>query len=453
MSEPAGIARLLERARALAAKGEDAAAKDAYLELLRLSPTHFSALNELGTLAHASNHRSAARTAYEQAVRHHPENPIGRVNLGNLLYEDGDLAAACEHFKAALAVDAGLAQAHQGLARALAELGESEAASQHFEMGFSGRASVTQLYRGTGPGVPLLVLVSIKGGNIPTRPFLDDRVFAVTALHTEFYDPRQPLPPHALVLNAIGDADLCGTALERAEEVLAHTSAPVINRPNLVRATERAGNARRLASIPGVVAPEIRLWARSRILGAEGLTFPLLLRTPGFHTGKHFVRVPGAEDLGAALAELPRDELLVIDYMDGRGADGRFRKYRVMVIDGKLYPLHLAISTNWKVHYFTSDAADSAAHRAEERRFLEDMPGVLGARAMSALSEIGRGLGLDYAGVDFGLGPDGSVLLFEANATMVIAPPEAKEIWDYRRASIDRALDATKRMLLARART
>ncbi len=42
-------------------------------------------------------------------------------------------------------------------------------------------------------------------------------------------------------------------------------------------------------------------------------------------------------------------------------------------------------------------------HRAEEARFLEDMPGVLGPRAMAALAEIQNVLGLDYAGIDFGL--------------------------------------------------
>jgi len=451
--EPAiPIAQLLERARALASTARDAAAREAYLDLLRRCPTHFAALNELGTLAHASGHRSAARTAYEQAVRHHPKNSIARVNLGNLLYEDGDLAAACAQYEAALAVEAGMAQAHQGLARVFADLGDAETANEHLHRGFAGRAIVTQLYRGSTPGAPVLLLVSAKGGNIPTRPFLDDRVFAVTALYAEFYDPRQPLPPHSLVLNAIGDAELCATALERAEDVLAHTTAPVINAPARVRMTGRIANAWRLANVPGVVAPATRLITRSRILGDEGLTFPFLLRTPGFHTGQHLLRVLRPEDLQAAVAQLPGDELLAIDYLDARGADGRFHKYRVMVIDGVLYPLHLAVSSDWKVHYFTADGAGSAAHREDEKCFLEDIAAVVGPRAMSALTDIDRILGLDYGGIDFGLGPDGSVLFFEANATMVINPPDANPIWDYRRGSIDRALDAAKRMVLARAK-
>jgi len=61
--------------------------------------------------------------------------------------------------------------------------------------------------------------------------------------------------------------------------------------------------------------------------------------------------------------------------------------------------------------------------------------------------------GLDYAGIDFGLNADGSLLLFEANATMIIAPPPPDPMWDYRRAASERALDAARRMVLARART
>jgi hypothetical protein len=110
--------------------------------------------------------------------------------------------------------------------------------------------------------------------------------------------------------------------------------------------------------------------------------------------------------------------------------------------------LHLAISADWKVHYFTADMASNAAYRAEEQRFLDGMPAVLGPRAMAALRGIGETLGLDYAGVDFALAADGSLLLFEANATMVVSPPDPNPIWDYRRAAVERVLAAVRRMLL-----
>lgn len=450
MTEDGAIAGLIENARQLAARGQDDAAKAAYLDILRRDATHFAALNELGALAYASGHRSAARTAYEQAVRCHPDNPLGRVNLGNLLADEQDFAGARVQYEAALAADAALAEAHQGLARALTELGEEAAAAPHWHKGFAGHALVTRPYRGIGAGVPILLLVSAKGGNIPTRLILDDRVFAVTAIYAEYFDAAAALPEHRLVFNAIGDADLCGDALASAEKIVARSTAPVVNPPALVKATGRAANAARLAAVPDVVAPAIQALPKAALAEAS-LRYPLLLRAPGFHTGRHFVRVERREQLVGAVAAFPGETLLAIDYLDARGADGLVRKYRVMIIDGKLYPLHLALSADWKVHYFTADMAANATHREEERRFLEDMPAVLGPRATAALAAIGRAMGLDYAGVDFGLRADGALLLFEANATMVINPPDPDPIWDYRRAPIGRALDAAKAMLVKRA--
>ena len=141
----------------------------------------------------------------------------------------------------------------------------------------------------------------------------------------------------------------------------------------------------------------------------------------------------------------------MIEYLDARGSDGSARKYRVMMIDRQIYPMHLAISRNWKVHYFTSDMADQSDHRAEELAFLSDMPAVLGDKAMAALTAICDVLGLDYAGVDFGLGSDGDLLLFEANATMVIAAPDPDPRWEYRRTAITGIIDAVVAMIREKA--
>ena len=164
------------------------------------------------------------------------------------------------------------------------------------------------------------------------------------------------------------------------------------------------------------------------------------------------MRVEGAGDLAAAAAGLPGESLAAIEFLDAGGSDGKVRKYRVMMIDGRLYPLHLAVATQWKVHYFTADMAASDANRAEEAAFLANMESVLGPRAIAALQETQRILGLDYAGIDFGLGPRGEILLFEANATMVVNPPPPDARFAYRRAPVERILAAVGAMLRRRRR-
>jgi hypothetical protein len=436
------IAGALLHARRLAVNGDDEAARQAYLDALRLDPRHPVALTELGALAHAGGYMSAAREAYRQAVECHPGYTVARVGYGDLLHEAGDPAAACPHFRAALAVDPDLPQAHQGLARALHALGES--AGEHWRKGFAGHAVVPRRYRGAGRGIKLLLLVSAVGGNVAVRPWLDDGVFAVTAVYADFFASTDALPDHALIVNAIGDADLCAAALIGAERITARSTAPVINPPGRVRATGRETVARRLGDIPGVITPRVTRLSRC------DLGFPLLLRAPGYHTGQHFVRVETAESLGEAAASLPGADPLAIEYLDARGPDGMARKYRALFINGAVYPIHLAISADWKVHYFTTAMAGEPALRAEEERFLQDMPAIVGKRVMAALHRVGDALGLDYSGIDFGLAADGSLLLFEANATMVVNPPDPDPIWDYRRPAAAAALGAARDMLAQR---
>ena len=314
-------------------------------------------------------------------------------------------------------------------------------------------------FRGERSPVSLLVLCGTAGGNVPIRHLLDDRIFQTSIVFVEFLDGAAQLPPHRIVFNAIGDPDREAPALAAARRVLAQTTAPVINPPGAVAATGRADNAWRLSGIPGVETSRAVTLPRAMLAAADaattltrhGFAFPMLIRTPGFHMGRHFLKIDAIAELPAALAELPGDELTVFRYLDSRGADGRVRKYRVMMIDGALYPLHLAISSQWKIHYFSADMAENPEHRAEDAEFLENMAGVLGPRAMTALAEIQSRLGLDYAGIDFGLSADGGILLYEANATMVVPPPAPEEKWAYRRPAFERIDRAVKTMLLERS--
>jgi len=449
----------IERAALLGALDRKADAQGAFVDILRRHPTHFSALNEFGTLLAAQGSIDAACRVYAEAILHHPDNPMAHVNLGNLLLRANRHAEARAHYETALKADPDHAAAHQGLGAVLSDEGDRNGAREHFTKGFRGHAVSTLPYRGEGPPIPLLQLVSSGGGNIPTAPFLDDCVFLTTVVVADYLDPARPLPPHRLIFNAIGDPDLCESALEAAIRLTARSKTPVINDPSAVMRSGRIDNAARLSRIPGVVAAKTRSVDRAILVSAEAIawlfehdfTFPLLLRSPGYHTGRNFVLVEKAADLAHAVEELPGDELLVIEYLDARGNDGSARKYRVMMIGGKLFPLHLAISQNWKVHYFTADMADKPDHRKEEMAFLENMRGVLGDKAIAALHAICKALALDYAGIDFAVNAAGELLLFEANATMVIASPDHDPRWAYRRGPITAAIEAVTGMIKRRS--
>jgi hypothetical protein len=308
-------------------------------------------------------------------------------------------------------------------------------------------------------GTPrILIFSSPCGGNSPITRILDKANFQTCHIVPDFYDATEPLPTHDLVLNAAGDADQCGTSLEAIEPLLVQTSRPMLNRPERVQTTGRADNARLLGKLEDVLTPRILILPREVLTGEagalrlerEGFTFPLLLRSPGFHEGSHFQRVEKADDLAAVAARLPGRNLMAISYLDARDADGKVRKFRAMMIGGKLYPLHKAISREWMIHYATAEMAESAAHREEDAAYLADMPSVLGPRAIAALGRISEALGLDYAGADFSLNRDGQVLLFEANATMSVPVPEKGAQWDFRRPAVERIHAAVREMILSR---
>jgi aromatic-L-amino-acid/L-tryptophan decarboxylase len=472
-ANPDAIDLRFRRGLLLAKLGRLVDARNDYIKVLERDPRHLAALNNLGCVLFSSGHRKAARIAYNEAVRRHPDDLLTRVNLGNLLLEEseqltargqGEEALALkrearEHFEHALRANADDKKAHEGLSYILGELGDPQKAAWHRREAFQNRCVIPMAYRGRAAAVPVLLLASTTGGNVRLQKFLDDQIFQTYIVTPEFYDPKTPLPAHQLVINAIGDAELSSAALEATQSMLTLTSAPVINSPAAVLATSRSNNAMRLAGLPGVVTPTTVTLRRERLCDADaattlarhGFEFPLLLRAPGFHTGLHFVRVENLEALPAALEKIPGQEIIVMQYLDARDADGKSRKYRVMMIDGQLYPLHCAISSHWKIHYFTAEMADNPEHRAEDAAFLENMPQALGPLAMTALERIQSVLGLDYAGIDFGLNAKGEVLVFEANATMVVNPPDADARWNYRMPAYQRIHTSIQKMLLGRA--
>ena len=456
--DPDSIEARCERAGLLREQDNFEEAKRDYLELIRRRPTDFGALNDFGTLVLKAGYRDAARSLFTEAVRHHPGNANGHVNLANLLFLTGEEAAARVHFETALRIDPDHVHAHRGMGNLLAELGDAAGAQRHRDQGFKDHFLTTLPYYGEAPPVSVLLLVSAAGGNIPTSSLLDDRYFQTTVLVTEYDDPKVALPPHDLVFNAIGDADLCREGLDAACLVLARTNRPVINHPTKILPSGRASNVARLRSLPNVIVPRMAKFSRALLAGpgndavaaSNGFVFPFLVRAPGFHTGRHFVRVETPQQLAAAVTEFPGDDVWLIEHLDARDGDGMFRKFRVMTIDRQLYPLHLAISRNWKVHYFKADMADSAANRAQDAEFLDNMASVVGCRGVAALERISAVLDLDYGGIDFAVNAQGDVLLFEANATMVMVPLAPDEKWAYRRPAFAKVFSAVRAMLLDR---
>ncbi len=371
----------------------------------------------------------------------------GDPRHAQLLWRLADFASRQHNHQAALQIYQHAAmlapenrELHMGIANAYEDMGDVEAARAVWSS--AALRGVVRIHAYTGTGEPLRLLTIASAVHaIRYELLVDSSQILNTVLYTQTYNDQDPLPEHDAIFVAIGDVEADSAALEAAKHIIARTAGAVLNHPDQIARTGRREQAQRLRLIEGVRTSHIVSVSRHQLCvpdAAEfvhelGFEFPLLLRSPGFHNGHFFEPVDRPDQLAPVASRLPGEDVLLMSFEDTRSPDGMMRKYRMMCIDGVLYPIHLAISADWKVHYSSSLMRDSAAFRAEEAAYLCNPVTAIGSRAMQALESIAMVTALDYGGIDFGIDATGNVVVFEANTAMGIFMPDDDPRWDYRR--------------------
>ena len=458
---------------------------------LALDPTPADAWFARGSALASLQRTSQAIDALEQAVARDPELAPAHLNLGNLYGELERGAEAIEHLREAISLDPTLKEAyaslgslylltgqkeeaerfswlalaidpdmvvpHQNLASLLAEKGRAVEAREHRDAAY-GRQNLF-VEAAPDPHRRVLILSTAESGNIPFKFLLPKERYTRINWIVEYAseDQAASLPSFDLVFNAIGDPDLAGPTQAPVERFLETCGRPLFNDPAKIRRTHRHLVPDLLANIADVATPRtLRLTtealARTGLAAqivASGLPWPVLVRPIGSHGGKDLMRIDAADDV--ARVELPRGrDAYLTAFHDYRSSDGLWRKYRVIFVDRRPLPYHLAISDDWLVHHGTADMAERPDRLADELKFLADPRAVIGDKAIAALEAIGQRLDLDYAGIDFTVLPDGSVLVFEANATMLAHPEKADSPLAPKNPYVQRVFDAFEAMIGAR---
>ena len=392
--------------------------------------------------------------ALSRAVALDPGSKWAHANLGSMLYRTGELAGAERHCRTALAADPGMAMAHRNLAGILADSGRAGEAQAHRDAAFA-IASVF-VARAPRPRATVLALTTADTGNVPHRFLLPIDRYTRIDWFIEYAREGQgaELPPYDVVFNIVGDPDHAGRTEAPIAAFLAACERPVLNHPARVARTRRDRLPVLLDGLADVVVPKVARIAaqgardRAAAIAAAGLAWPLLIRPIGSHGGRGLTL---ADAPSALQAGEPGEGFYATQFVDFRSArDGLYRKYRAIFVDRRPHPYHLAISDSWLAHYASANMA-GAARRAEELRFLVDPASALGEGAMAAIAEIGRRLDLDYAGVDFSVLPDGRLLVFEANATM-LTHPETDPAFAYKNPYVERITAAFQALVQRLAR-
>jgi hypothetical protein len=145
------------------------------------------------------------------------------------------------------------------------------------------------------------------------------------------------------------------------------------------------------------------------------------------------------------------DAFYLSRFVDYASADGRFRKYRVALLDGRPYLAHMAIGDHWMVHYLNAGMAESADKRAEEASVMAGFDQGFAARHAEALAEISRRLGLEYYALDCAETPEGELLVFEADVGMIVHALDPVALYPYKQAHMQTLFAAFEAVLRAKA--
>ena len=131
----------------------------------------------------------------------------------------------------------------------------------------------------------------------------------------------------------------------------------------------------------------------------ENAPFPMIVRPVGSHAGKALSKMWVRQDLLGYLNVTAAQDFYISPFVDYRSSDGKYRKYRIVLIDGTPYVCHMAISEHWMVHYLNAGMSEHADRRVEEARFMATF-GDFAARHRDALAAVDQRMGLNYVGID-----------------------------------------------------
>jgi tetratricopeptide (TPR) repeat protein len=437
---------------ALNALGQRSLAIAALENAVAVQPDHAQALMTLGLACIEENRIDDAVTYLKRVLSLDPNNAKAHAYLSSSLYREGHLEQAQAHARAALDIDPGAVIAHRTLGGLLVGLGRLDEGRYHLRKGFADHNLIVA--RCPDAKQTVLVLTTATDGNVPDTYLLPADRYTRLFWFVEYADPSQfdSLPPYDVVFNAIGDPDRLGDALDIILEFQRSSSRRMLNDPGPIVQTARHLTPGLLGDIAGVVVPAtVRIggWdsAQGLLEAARqaGIPAPLLARPLGSHGGDGLTLIRQDE---ATPAIAPSEHYLTA-FHDFKSADGLYRKYRVIFVDRTPFPYHLGISGDWMVHYETCDMPAHPDRIAEEMRFLEAPETALGAQAMTAIAAIGARIDLDFCGLDFSLLPDGRVLVFEANATMLVHPEPQDGPLAHKNPYVERILRAFQNLLVA----
>ena len=309
-----------------------------------------------------------------------------------------------------------------------------------------------------------LAAATDMGSNTPIEFLLEQSGIELMTLYViPEVELPQPLPDHDIAIVIASDSEDCRDVLRKIGLSASSWPRPLLNPPHLVGNLDRDKLHGLLAGIDGLVIPTTTAVTRAQLSDlsrsaaaprdiAADLAFPVIVRPRGSHAGAGLAKADDAAAIERYLGERQEQEFFISRFVDYAGDDGLFRKYRIVVVDGRPYAVHLAIADRWDIWYLNAGMMLSASKRIEEETFMRTFDIGFARLHAAALAGMIDRIGLDYFTMDCAETRDGSLLIFEADNTAIVHNMDPPGIFPYKAPQMKKVFDAFAAMLDRRAR-
>lgn len=373
-----------------------------------------------------------------------PSATIGLARLARQVENRADLATLIETLGARLAADPEDMGALLDTSMLLQLKGKRGDGLELQAQALS-RQHLFETVHGDGTGLRVLAL-SAPGdftANTPIDFLLEGSNMRVITAYADPVGTSQPIvPDHDVALLAIGESPANAAMLNALIGPCAAWPRPIVNgQPERIAGLQRDAVAQTFAGEAAILAPETRRMTREQV-EASDLPYPVTIRPTGTQAGAGLALLCAREDLTAYLEDYGDPAFYVADFIDYAGADGLFRKQRIVFIDRVPYISHLAVSEDWIVHYMSAGMAENALRRQEEAAFMASFDTGFARRHAAAFALLCDRIGLDYFGIDCGETRDGRLLLFEVDVAMIVHALEDGPHYAYKKAPMARLFAA-----------
>jgi glutathione synthase/RimK-type ligase-like ATP-grasp enzyme len=308
-----------------------------------------------------------------------------------------------------------------------------------------------------------LAAATDMGSNTPIEFLLEDSGIELMTLYViQEADLPERLPDHDIAIVVASDSEDCRDALHKIARAMPNWKQPLLNPPHRIGNLDRDKLHGLLRGIEGLEIPataavtrvclsELSRSAMAPFDIAADLAFPVIVRPRGSHAGAGLAKIDDPIAMGRYLGERQEQEFFISRFVDYESHDGQFRKYRIVVVDGRPYACHLAIADRWDIWYLNAGMSQSSSKRLDEETFMRTFDKGFAERHRSALAGMIGRIGLDYFTVDCAETRDGSLLIFEADNTAIVHNMDPPEIFPYKAPEMQKVFEAFAAMLHRRA--